>query len=212
MLLFVREDGVDLFTDQFLDQRLNFYISAGRLDDIIAAMQSVSQDRIERTGTRAEQSNAKLQCAMGRTYNLAGQAEQAVPYLEQCRVHEKNSERSIRELANTYLTLQSYDQALPLYQALVQNKPNDIEAHSALAFIYAQQGRLEEAVLENQRVLEQSPDNYDSLKNIAVLYQQLQRRPDALDYAQRAHAVAPEADAPSWDTFIQNIEQQLNSQ
>ena len=66
--------------------------------------------------------------------------------------------------------------------------------------------------MENQRVLEQSPDNYDSLKNIAVLYQQMQRWPDALDYAQRAQAIAPEADAPSWDTFIQNIQQQLNSQ
>jgi tetratricopeptide (TPR) repeat protein len=221
MSLLVREDGVELFADQFLDQRLNFYVSAGKLEDIVAAMQQVAQDRQNgiddlaapvETRERARSSYAKLQCAIGRTYNLAGQPDKAVAYLQQCRINENNSERSIRELANTYLSQGSFDQALPLYQALMQTNPNDVEAHSALAYIYAQQGRLEEAVLENQRVLEQSPANYDSLKNIAVLYQQMQRWQDALDYARQAQAVAPESDAQNWITFIQNIEQQLNSQ
>lgn len=221
MELLVREDGVGLFTDQFLDQRLNFYISAGRLDDIVAAMQQVSQERADMANDpaigqggrdRARSSQAKLQCAIGRAYGLAGQPEQAVNYLEQCRRLGDDSERTVRELANAYLALEAFDQALPLYQAIVQKRPQDIEAHSALAYIYAQQGRLEEAILENKRVLEQSPDNYDSLKNIAVLYQQLQRWPDALDYARQARDAAPETDLESWNVFIQNIEQQLQSQ
>jgi type IV pilus assembly protein PilF len=120
-----------------------------------------------------------------------------------------NSDRTTRELANAYLALNRLDEALPNYQLLLQNNPNNVEAHSALAFIYAQQGRLEEAIQENQQVLQQAPDDYDSLKNLAILYQQLERWQDALDAAQQAQAVAPEADQPSWQQFITDLEKQL---
>jgi tetratricopeptide (TPR) repeat protein len=201
MQLVVRgSDGFAVFADQFLDQRLNFYISAGRLDSILAAMQRVAEDRPD---------DANVHWAIGHAHILAGQQEEAIPYLEQARTLGDNSDRVISELANAYLALNRLDEALPNYQLLLQNNPNSVESHSALAFIYARQGRLEEAIHENQQVLQQLPDDYDSLKNLAILYQQMGRWQDALDAAQQAQAVAPESDQSSWQQFISNIEKQL---
>jgi tetratricopeptide (TPR) repeat protein len=92
---------------------------------------------------------------------------------------------------------------------LIQQNPNDVEAHSALAFIYAQQGRLDEAIQENQWVLQQLPNDYDSLKNLAILYQRKEQWPEALEAAQQAQTVAPEAEQPSWQQFITDVESAL---
>ena len=188
------------FFDQFIDQRLNFYISAGRLEDILAVIQQVAYEKPD---------DATLQWAIGHAYNLAGEREKAVSYLEQAYARGDNSERTVRELANAQLTLNLLEQALPNYQLLLQYNPNNVEAHSALAYIYAQQGRLDEAIQENQLVLQQLPDDYDSLKNLAILFQQAGRWQEALTMAQQAQAVAPEADQPSWQQFIANIESQI---
>lgn len=190
------------FFDQFIDQRLTFYISAGRLDDIVAAMQQASQDRPD---------DPQIRWAIGHAYNLSGQYDKAIPYLEQARALGDNSQRVLRELGSIYLAQNLFDQALPLYQLIGQNNPNDVEAHSALAFIYARQGRLDEAIQENQLVLQQLPNDYDSLKNLAILYQQQGEWQAALEAAQKAQAAAPEGDQPSWEQFIADIEKQLTS-
>ncbi len=190
----------DDFFDQFIDQRLNFYISAGRFESILSIIQQAAQARPD---------DSTVPWAIGHAHNLAGQPEDAIRYLEQARSLDDNSERTIRELANAYLALNQLDQALPYYQLMVQNNPNQVEAHSALAFIYAQQGRLDEAIQENQMVLQQSPNDYASLKNLAILYQQLGQLQQALDAAKQAQTVAPESDQPSWQQFIADLEQQL---
>ncbi len=203
MNLWVRgSDGFAIFADQFIDQRLNFYISAGRLEDIVTAMQQVAVDR---------PTNTQIQWAIGHAYNLAGQPEQAVSYLEQARILGDNSDGTIRELANTYLALNLLELALPSYQLILQNNPNDVEAHSALAFIYAQQNRLDEAIQENQLVLQLLPNDYDSLKNLAILYQRKGQWQESLTAAQQAQAVAPESEQPSWEQFITDIENQLDT-
>lgn len=193
-------DGFASFADQFVDQRLNFYISAGKLEDIVAALQQVAS---------RWPNNAKVPSVIGRAYSLQGDREKAAVYLEEARALGDNSDRTTRELANIYLALNSLDQALPNYQLLLEKKPNDVEAHSALAFIFAQQGRLDEAIHHNQLVLEQLPNDYDSLKNLAILYQQQAQLQEALEAARQAQAVAPEAERPSWDQFIANLENQL---
>ena len=190
----------DDFFDQFIDQRLNFYISAGRFESILSVIQQAAQARPD---------DSTVPWAIGHAYNLAGQPEDAIRYLEQARSLDDSSERTIRELANTYLALNQLDRALPYYQLMVQNNPNQVEAHSALAFIYAQQGRLDEAIQQNQLVLQQVPNDYASLKNLAILYQQLGQWQQALDAAKQAQTVAPEADQPSWQQFIADLEQQL---
>jgi tetratricopeptide (TPR) repeat protein len=217
-----REDGFGLFADQFLDQRLSFYISAGRLDDIIAPIEQEALrradelDRIQSDETQSDEARksaqdnyARVLCVIGHAYNLGGQQEKAVTYLEQC--HSLGAGSYLKELANIYLAQNSYDQALPLYQLVVQNSPNDVEAHSALAYIYAQQGRLHEALQENQVVLQQMPNDYDSLKNMAVIHQQLGQWQEALTFAKQAHDIAPEAEQPAWQQFIADVENQIAS-
>lgn len=200
MNLVVRgSDGFAVFADQFVDQRLNFYLSAGRLDDIIAAMQQVAAERPD---------SALVQRAIGHAYSLAGQAEQGIPYLEQAMALGDTSVQTAKELANLYMALEAYDQAAPLYQYVLQNA-SDIEAHSSLGYIYAQRGNLEEAIRHNQAIIELSPNDYDSLKNLAILHRQTEQYQAALDYARQAQAVAPDGEAGNWDQFISELEDQL---
>ena len=200
MELVVRgSDGFGVFADQFLDQRLNFYISAGRVEDIVAAMQAVATERPD---------DARVQWAIGHTFSLAGQYDQALPYLEQALALGDRSARTLKELANIYLTTEALDQARPLYEAILQST-SDVEAHSALAFIYARQGNLDRAIEQNQLVLQQIPNDYDSLKNLAIIYRDKAEFQQALDFARQAQTAAPEGEAASWDQFIAEIENQL---
>jgi tetratricopeptide (TPR) repeat protein len=193
-------DGFAGFADQFIEQRLNFYISAGRGDDLITVLQQVALARPQ---------DARVPRVIGRAYNLMGQPEQAVTYLEQAVTLGDNSDGTIKELANLYLSLNSLDQAVSLFQLLLERNPNDIEGHSALAFIYAQQGHLEEAIQHNQQVLQQAPNDYDSLKNLAILYQQTGKLQESFDAAQKAQAAAPESEQGTWEKFITDLQSQL---
>ncbi len=190
----------DEIFDQFLDQRLSFYISAGRLEDLLVTMEEAAQARPDSTA---------LRWAIGRAYNVAGQPQNAADFLEQARALGDESDRITRELAKAYFSLNSLDQALAAYQFILRNNPNDVEAHSALAFIYAQQDRPDEAIQHNQAVLQQVPNDYDSLKNLAILYQQKGQWQEALNAAQQAQAVAPPADAGSWEQFITDLQGRL---
>jgi tetratricopeptide (TPR) repeat protein len=194
-------DGFSVFADQFLDQRLGFYISADRLEDIIEAMKTVAAERPD---------NERIPATIARTYILAGQPEQAKTYLEQAVTLGDNSNQTLKELANNYLTTNQFELALPLYQFIEQNTTTpDIETFSALGYIYAQQGNLDEAIRYNQLVIDNAPNDYDSLKNLALLHQQKGEFQEALSAAKRAKEMAPEAEAASWDQFITQLETQL---
>lgn len=190
----------DLF-DQFADQRLRFYLSADRLKDLIA---------VSLQAALARPTDAALHWGIGHAYNLQGQREQALLYLDKAVALGDKSDRVLRELASLYLALNQDERALPVYQQLLQAAPNDVEVNSALAFIYARQGRLDEAIQANQAVLQQSPQDYDSLKNLAILYQQKGQLREALDAAKQAQAVAPPAEAASWEKVIADLENQLS--
>jgi len=194
-------DGLSSFADQFLDQRLNFYISGGRTDDLITALQEVVQAR--------PNDEARISWIIGHMYNLQGQPETALPYFEKARALGDSSPRTIRELANTYLALSSFEQAIPLYESLVESNAADVESHSALAFIYAQLGRLDEAIQHNHTVLQHLPNDYDSLKNLAILYKQNGQLQEALTFAQQAQTAAPESEKSNWNQFIADVENQI---
>ncbi|MCB0166676.1 MAG: tetratricopeptide repeat protein, partial [Anaerolineae bacterium] len=193
-------DGFASFADQFFDQRLNFYISAGRGSDIIAALQEVALTRLD---------DPKVYWAIGHAYNRNDNPEKATEYFERALALGDNSDTTLREAANLYLGQEAFDKAVPLYEQLITLNQADVEAHSALAFIYAQQGNLDQAIQHNQLVLQQKPDDYDSLKNMAILYQQKGDLQQAFDAAQRAQAVAPEAEQSSWEQFIADLESQI---
>ncbi|NJN94730.1 MAG: tetratricopeptide repeat protein [Anaerolineales bacterium] len=139
--------GSELF-DSFIDQRFSFYISAGKTESLIAALQEAAKER---------PTDPTLPWAVGHIYNLQGQPDQAAPFVQQAVAMGDESDRTIRELANINLALKQFDSALPLYQRLLQTNPGDLEANSALAYVYAQQGRLDEAIQANQLVLQQNP-------------------------------------------------------
>jgi tetratricopeptide (TPR) repeat protein len=193
-------DGFAGFADGILDQRLNFYNSAGRGADIISVLEQAAQIR---------PTDARIPWVIGRVYNSQGQPDKAIPYYEQARALGDSSDRTLRELANIYLTSNQWDKAVPLYQLLLERNPNDIELHSALALIYAQQGRLDEAIQHNQAVLQQLPGNYDSLKNLTILYQQQGKLKEAVEVAQQALQAAPEAEKPGWQQIVTDLQNQL---
>lgn len=193
-------DGFGGFADQFFDQRLNFYISAERGSDIIAALQEVALTRLN---------DPKVYWAIGHAYNRNNNAEKAGEYFERALTLGDNSDATLREAANLYLAQEAFDKAVPLYEQLLTLNPADVESHSALAFIYAQQGNLDQAIQHNQLVLQQMPDDYDSLKNLAILYQQKGDLQQAFDAAQQAQAVAPESEQSSWEQFIADLESKI---
>ena len=194
--------GFSTFADQFVEQRLNFYISAGRLEDIVRVMKEVAELRPD---------NDRIPATIARAYIMADQSDKATPYLEQSINLGNSSNQTVKELANSYLANNQFEQALPLYEFLLQNAQSpDIEVFSALGYLYAQQGNIDEAIRFNELVLEQAPNDYDSLKNLALLYRDKPDLEQSLAMAEKAKSVAPESEAPSWDQFIDEVENQLS--
>ncbi len=193
-------DGFGTFADQFLDQRLSFYISANRLEDLVTEMVKVAE---------AKSDDERIPAAIARAYILSGQPDKAQSFLEEAVQSGTSSNQTIKDLANTYLSNNQFDQAQPLYEFLVERNAADIEVFSALGYIHAQRGNLDQAIAYNQRVVDQAPNDYDSLKNLALLYEQAQAFEEALQMAERAKVVAPAAEAPSWDEFIQRMQARL---
>ncbi len=196
MNLLVKDDGFAEFADQFLDQRLSFYISSGKLNEIVASVEQVALKR---------PTLAHAQWVIGHAYNLGGQRDKAIPYFEQAKALGDNSARTLKELGNVYLAQNVFTNSIVLYEAALQSAPQDVEAHSALAYMYAKQNNLDKAIEHNTVVLQQKPKDYDTLKNLSILYQQSQKWAEALATAQQAQAVAPKEEAASWDQFIANI-------
>lgn len=75
-------DGWEVFADASLEARLRFYVSAGRAAELIAAMLRVSE--LHRAAPERP-ARARLQWAIGRTYELSGEPELARPYFEAAR-------------------------------------------------------------------------------------------------------------------------------
>lgn len=191
------------FFDQFLDQRLNFYISTGRAEDFAAMLEGLLVDHPTRF---RDQEQAQMYWAIGRLYNRMGQSQDAIDYLETALTFGDPNPRTLRELGQAHMTLNQYDEAITVYQQVLQQNPNDVETHSILAFVYAQTGQLDDAIYHNQQVLSQNPEDYDSLKNLAILYQQQNDFQNSLTYAQQAQAVAPDNEQDSWTQFIANLQ------
>jgi tetratricopeptide (TPR) repeat protein/cyclophilin family peptidyl-prolyl cis-trans isomerase len=93
------------------------------------------------------------------------------------------------------------------FQQVLELDPNNGQAHSALAYLYARQGRLDDAVAENLIVVSLLPSDYNSHKNLALLYQEMGALDDAIASGERALALAPEADRPALQTFLDQVRQ-----
>lgn len=153
---------------------------------------------------------AHLQNEWGTVYAQLGEKEQA-------------RERFARSLeldplfADTYLrraqlALQSQDwqAAIADYEQASKLSPTDVRALSGRAYALAQLGRTDEAIAANLGLLGINPDDISSMQNLAVLYQKKGQFQDALAYARQARDAAPEAQRPTYDALVQQLERQLN--
>jgi len=202
MSILNHDDGFANFADPSLDLRLNFYLSSGKTDNLVNAMKKVALQR---------PTSALIYDTIAKTYTKAGQNQPAIPYYERSLAlsNAAPNPATLKSLGNIYLSLEKLPEAEKAYNRLITLTPTDIESRSALAYVYAKQNRFDESITQHQFVLQQDPNNYSSLQNLAVLYQQSKKWREALDAAQKALKVAPEADAPKWQQFITEMENQL---
>lgn len=191
-------DGFYNFADQSVDLRLNYYIQAGRVQDIIAALQEVSLYMF---------SEPRILEVIGNVYTRAGLPQQAIPYYEQVvALHEASgtnpSAAVLQNLSQIYLSLENFERAETYYERAIEVNPEDLESRSALAYIYAQQQRFEDGIQQHLYILQRQPENYNSWQNLAVLYQESQQWAEALNAGQQAMALAPEEEIPNWEQFV----------
>lgn len=194
------------FADANFDNRLNFYISANKIPDLVGAFEAYIADNTEENTLVTSRKQHAL-WAIGHTYLRSGDLPQATNYIQQAIDLGYSNPQVMTELADAYLAQESYEQAEITYQqALQQNGSNQAQIFSSLGYIYARTGRLQEAIDANLKVLESLPDDYDSNKNLALLYQQAGQIDQALAHANRALELAPEESKADLTSFISQLE------
>lgn len=102
------------------------------------------------------------------------------------------------------------EKAIAAYQQTLKLSPGQAQAWSALGYIYAQQGKVAEAISANQKVTQLTPRDASSWRNLAILYQQTNQIQPALDAAQEALKYAPDADKPTLEALVQQLQAQLS--
>ena len=187
------------FADQFLDQRLNFYLSASQtptnpsgsgsvpaatpLDQIIAAFEEV--------GSRNPK-DVLAPRTLGLIYARLGDYPKAISYYERAIQMGDNSLQTMLALADTYLNSKDYENAASAYQRVLQADPQNVQAHSNLGYVYTQLGLLSEAIQENLQVLQVAPEDYISQRNLVLLYRDTGRLDEAIQQAQRMVEITPQ--------------------
>jgi tetratricopeptide (TPR) repeat protein len=180
------------FADQFLEQRLNFYVSASQQP---SAQESTSP--IELIISAFEEAGALspddplIPRTLGRIYARMGDHQTAIAYYEQAISMGDNNVQTVLAVADTYLSLKDYENAASAYQLVLQSDPKNVQAHSNLGYVYAQLGRKDEAIEENLQVLQLSPDDYISHRNLVLLYRDSGLLDEAIQQAERMIEVTP---------------------
>jgi tetratricopeptide (TPR) repeat protein len=191
-----------VFVDPAFEQRLNFYLSTGHGDGLVAAFQAAAEKYPK---------SSLIPATIGYIYARQGKLAEAVAAYQQALALGDESAQTLTRLGDALLGAGQLDQAMVVYEKAIEKDPNSAQVHSSLGYIYAKKGRLEEAVQENLKVLQLSPDDYNSHKNLALLYQQLGRLDEALREAQAALSLAPEGEKAALEGFIAQLEQQKGS-
>lgn len=83
------------------------------------------------------------------------------------------------------------DEATPRLIQWLKEHPDDTSTRMYLAEVYLADNRNKSAADQYQLVLRQNPDHVPALNNLATTYQK-EQDPRALEYAERAHKLAPE--------------------
>jgi tetratricopeptide (TPR) repeat protein len=186
------------FADQFLEQRLNFYLSASQALTSAAgsgSMQALTPMQAIVSGFEEAgelyPDNPVIPRTLGRIYARLGDSQQAIAHYEQAMLRGDSAPQTAVAMADMYLNLKDYEQAANAYQLALQLDPQNLQAHSNLGYVYAQLGRYEDAIQENLTVLQLNPDDYISHRNLALLYRDAGRLAEAISEAQRVAELAP---------------------
>jgi tetratricopeptide (TPR) repeat protein len=187
------------FADQFLDQRLNFYVSASQATtDSNVASSGQAGTPIQgiiaafKEAQLKYPNNALIPRTLGRIYARMGDHQKALTDYEQAIQMGDKSVQTMLALADTYLGLKDYEKAAAAYQQVLQSDPQSAQAHTNLGYVYSQLGRLDEAIQENLQVLKLAPDDYITQRNLVLLYRDSGRLDEAIQQAQRMLEVTPE--------------------
>jgi tetratricopeptide (TPR) repeat protein len=203
-----------IFVDPAFEQRLNFYLSTGHGDGLLAAFQAAAEQLSQnKTMPEADRSarTGLVFSTIGYIYARQGKLAEAIAAYQQALAVGDQSVQTLSRLADALLAAGQLDQAQLVYEKVVEKDPKAAQAHSSLGYIYAKKGELEKAIQENLVVLQLSPNDYNSHKNLALLYRQLGRLDEALVEAQTALSLAPEAEKAALEGFIAQLEQQKGS-
>jgi putative PEP-CTERM system TPR-repeat lipoprotein len=124
---------------------------------------------------------------------LQGNYKDAASAAEQAYSKEQSSVTAIA-LAKTRLALGDGAGAATGLQEFLKGSPKDSQARELLASVHISARQYDRAIVESEEVLKVQPANPVVLNNLAWLYS-LKSDSRALEYAERAHAIAPNAPA-----------------
>lgn len=187
------------FADQFLDQRLDFYLSVSQkpassstegADQGVTPIQGIISAFEEAQSLYPN--DVLIPRTLGHIYARMGDYQNAIAYYEQAINMGDSSVQTALAMANTYLSMKDYQAAASAYQRVLQVDPQNVQAHSNLGYVYAQLGRRDEAIQENLQVLQINPDDYISHRNLVLLYRDSGQSDEAIQQAKRMIEVAPE--------------------
>ena len=170
------------FADQFLDQRINFYLSYPQMEDILAAFDQASEERPK---------DPVPPRTLGHIYTVLGDQAKAKEYFEEALNRGDSGAQTVAELAGAYLASDDFANAVALYEQVLTNEPDNAQVHSNLGYAYARMGRLEDAIRENLRVLELTPGDYISHRNLALLYRDSGQPEEAIAQAEKMLETSP---------------------
>ncbi len=150
---------------------------------------------------------AHLQNEWGSIYAQLGEPDKARERFQHSLELDPGYYDTYLRLAQLELNEENWKAAYNAYKKAAELKPKDPRGYSGMAYALAKMGRIEEAIAANQQVLQLRPGDLSALQNLALLYRQLGDYDKALQYARKALKAAPEAQKPSIQALINQIEQ-----
>ena len=171
------------FADQFLDQRIDFYLSFPQMQDIIVAFEEAMLKRPE---------DVLIPRTLGHIYSRMGDRQNAIAYYTRSLDMGDNNVQTVLAVAGEYLAMEEFQRAAEAYEWAVQLDPNNAQAHSNLGYAYARLGRSDEAMQENEQVLQLNPSDYVSHRNLVLLYRDTGRLDEAIRQGELMLEVTPE--------------------
>jgi len=184
------------FADQFLDQRINFYLSYPQIQELVAAFKAAITERPK---------DVLIPRTLAHIYSRMGDHPNAIAYYEQAIGMGDNDLQTFLGVGAEYVTVADFQKAEAVYQRAVEIDPNNVQAHSNLAYSLARLGRFDEAIQENQRVLQIAPDDYISHRNLVLLYRDSGRLDDALQQAQLMIKTTPQNELGPTYVLVGNL-------